>query len=871
MNFQLGQPFRPFQQLMGVLPDRSKKIVPTAYHDLMINPDSPIIDFYPRDFELDMNGKQMAWEAVVKIPFIDEQRLLSAMATKDHLLSEDERQRNDWGVTVKFGYAPEVDFIYPSSLPGIFPDLPHCKCIENIWELPTMEGLDYHVGLLEGVKLGDSALAGFPSLKVLPFAGALGFHGVSVFQQESRRESMIITLVDSDQRGRTSKAVERLGKPAHVGYPFLQEGKVVRVSDELFSYTLDESSDQVVRTPHGPTDIANWKKKADRLESFYSKRLAIITGSVECLIHVDILKGMKKMDDGSTVKDYGQVSGIETDYAAQTIVESVISEDQRFLEQDALPIEEEFPEGTSSFCLGDFQYGRPAKIAGHSNGKVEIWVLALKATEREFGRQIAVLADQRTPYIASYAVAKRLSLHPLTLSKITSSFSVMSGSQRLNLGLNLKFEAKKLKVLGYSRRGPNGWEFSQKAIELIEQYMIKFPDFIVAIQRHPTGDMFNDTDFYPEDIAKQKMKEISSWLKSIESKTFEKVPLNAEQLDSELVMEIERAADQLMQTSKPPEAKLMKNVPRHALLKPSDAMQRLGIQHFILGDRVVYVADSGKVPIASRGTIVGVTQTARTTLLDVVFDSSFMGGTTLGERCSPFRGATVPVGTVLNLTNKQLVATSKAMADRKTPTTANGQDYSKQSYQAQGMYGMPGGQYREASAPPPLAGSYKSALGGGQHTNGFDRGSGGRGRGGYDIATGLHQQNRQPQQQLPFRPQQANNAPTTEVSPSNNNNTLVPRGGSRGGLGYAASSPRGSPHQSRRGGYTPNRQGYVVIDNADPMEGVKQHNPDFRPRSYASVPPPADFGRGSVRGGGIGDGGGFRGGGGGQRWWWWWV
>jgi 5'-3' exonuclease len=40
---------------------------------------SPIIDFYPSEFELDMNGKKQEWEAVVKIPFIDENRLLQAM------------------------------------------------------------------------------------------------------------------------------------------------------------------------------------------------------------------------------------------------------------------------------------------------------------------------------------------------------------------------------------------------------------------------------------------------------------------------------------------------------------------------------------------------------------------------------------------------------------------------------------------------------------------------------------------------------------------------------------------------------------------------------------------------------------------------
>ena len=38
----------------------------------MIMDNSPIIDYYPVEFEQDLNGKQQAWEAVVLIPFIDE-------------------------------------------------------------------------------------------------------------------------------------------------------------------------------------------------------------------------------------------------------------------------------------------------------------------------------------------------------------------------------------------------------------------------------------------------------------------------------------------------------------------------------------------------------------------------------------------------------------------------------------------------------------------------------------------------------------------------------------------------------------------------------------------------------------------------------
>lgn len=48
----------------------------------MTAPDSPILDFYPLTFETDLNGKKADWEALVLIPFIDEHRLLSAVATR---------------------------------------------------------------------------------------------------------------------------------------------------------------------------------------------------------------------------------------------------------------------------------------------------------------------------------------------------------------------------------------------------------------------------------------------------------------------------------------------------------------------------------------------------------------------------------------------------------------------------------------------------------------------------------------------------------------------------------------------------------------------------------------------------------------------
>ncbi|MCO5561410.1 hypothetical protein L7F22_015031 [Adiantum nelumboides] len=44
-NFELGKPFRPFDQLMGVLPPLSSQHIPEAYRDLMTDPASSIKDF----------------------------------------------------------------------------------------------------------------------------------------------------------------------------------------------------------------------------------------------------------------------------------------------------------------------------------------------------------------------------------------------------------------------------------------------------------------------------------------------------------------------------------------------------------------------------------------------------------------------------------------------------------------------------------------------------------------------------------------------------------------------------------------------------------------------------------------------------------
>ncbi|EEY15371.1 5'-3' exoribonuclease [Verticillium alfalfae VaMs.102] len=63
ISFEKGRISKPFEQLMSVMPAASRRALPEVFHDLMLNEDSEVIDFYPQEFEIDLNGKKFAWQA----------------------------------------------------------------------------------------------------------------------------------------------------------------------------------------------------------------------------------------------------------------------------------------------------------------------------------------------------------------------------------------------------------------------------------------------------------------------------------------------------------------------------------------------------------------------------------------------------------------------------------------------------------------------------------------------------------------------------------------------------------------------------------------------------------------------------------------
>ncbi|KAL1500715.1 hypothetical protein AB1Y20_013361 [Prymnesium parvum] len=101
-QFNLGEPFRPFEQLMAVFPPASGHALPESFRNLMVHPHSPIIDFYPIDFRNDLNGKKFQWQAVALLPFIDAERLRASLAPLEPTLSAEEAERNSLGSELLF-------------------------------------------------------------------------------------------------------------------------------------------------------------------------------------------------------------------------------------------------------------------------------------------------------------------------------------------------------------------------------------------------------------------------------------------------------------------------------------------------------------------------------------------------------------------------------------------------------------------------------------------------------------------------------------------------------------------------------------------------------------------------------------------------
>ncbi|XP_056148713.1 5'-3' exoribonuclease 1 [Lampris incognitus] len=673
LTFGLGKPFMPFEQLLAVLPSASKELLPDCYRHLMTSPSSSIIEYYPVDFKTDLNGKQQEWEAVVLIPFIDERCLLAAMEPYTDKMTKAEKARNCHTECSLYTYDTDVDFTYTSTMPQLFPNITHC-CVRqtpvpmDAWKVSTD-----HVNR----RFDRSALyfCGFPTLQHIKHKFYKKKSGVIVFQQSSRGENVMLEILSPKREPECDDvATLVLGKSVFVNWPHLEEARIIAVSDGETKFSLEDPPgiqkvyDRASSPP--PTKVSylsdkeqkDWVKDVQGINEHYMRRKGIAVNETAVVLYGQLLTGRKYIPKANGVVHLEkQWAKQALPFAYQTVVKDIKAFDSSFTRFKTL--EELFPLKSTVFMVGNPYYGAMGEVQESSDvikdGRVRVVFNVPYEPQLE-----ALIQNQHkycVKYCPGYVLASRLGITSYLVSRFTGSIFIGRGSknnphgeQKVNVGLNLKFNKKNEEVPGYTKRTEKEWLYSAAVEELLAEYLDRFSEMFDAVARNSHDDIFYEDDIWPREDQNgaERVAEITSWLKSHPVSSISRASCDLQVLAPTIVEKIEEEVNKLKM--KKSTKKVRVTVKPHLLFRPLEQQQGVVPDpdtEYRLFDRVVNIRESFSVPLGLRGTITGIKRAEREAevLYEVVFDEEFAGGLTI--RCTPGRGYRLPPSALINLSH----------------------------------------------------------------------------------------------------------------------------------------------------------------------------------------------------------------------------
>ena len=95
LDIPKARPFKPYEQLLMVLPAQSRELLPKSYQHLMVDPMSDIIEYYPKSYEIETTYKYYLWECQPILPYIISSQIKET--TKNLRLTAEEKERNKQG------------------------------------------------------------------------------------------------------------------------------------------------------------------------------------------------------------------------------------------------------------------------------------------------------------------------------------------------------------------------------------------------------------------------------------------------------------------------------------------------------------------------------------------------------------------------------------------------------------------------------------------------------------------------------------------------------------------------------------------------------------------------------------------------------
>ncbi|XP_036218346.2 5'-3' exoribonuclease 1 [Bactrocera oleae] len=607
IKLNLGEPFLPFEQLLAVLPAASKELLPAAYRELMTSTSSELLEFYPKDFETDLNGKRHEWEAVVLIPFIDEKRLLDAMRACEKNLTPAEVKRNRHGPMQQYDYHPESQ----GSAPGIFSLRPLYSvfCTEQqIWSKEIAVPSDKSVCVELPNAARDVFFPGFPTMKHLKYDFELKFAHVRVFEQPSRSENLI--LKPHIRKGLDdiyTVAEKYLNQIVYTGWPHLIKSKVVGISNKEKYIDAEGIKDME------PKLFQIHMKTA---QEHLSTRMGIELDDFSVLVHVRVHIGTTCVCGNQAKIIVSDAWGYSvTAYPAQAVVAEIAV--QKSVVVQPKKVEHLFPKDSIVFFLGSPYFGSEGTVLNpllvYECGRLKVNITVLPEPDFTVARLLQHKLER--DYVNSFQAGATVSLQMRVLGRVTGTVFVVAGARRkelpenvskVNIGLQFKFPKQQEERAGYCRRINNQWYYSSKAITLIQEYYINYPMVFDYLSRSSERNEFCfEEDLFPDEVGEHKLDEIITWLKSQDHVKADRRLCGSQTMEKEAVESVLDAIEQLKTL---PVKTVKLQVKPHLLLKPDVTLANIykPKRPVKLFDRVVVVKTTYMVPLGSKGTVIGV-------------------------------------------------------------------------------------------------------------------------------------------------------------------------------------------------------------------------------------------------------------------------
>ena len=678
MEFNLSQPFEPYQQLMSVLPSLCSEIVPVAFRKLMVDNNSPIIDFYPSTFETDLNGKTHEWEAVVLLPFIEVERLVLAMQELYPKLTEEEVERNKLGMLYSYSYKTTKQKPVQPPFPFL-PEISPCFSVEE--ELPRnhfpFEIDSLPKGLLKGANLKDY-IPGYPTFNFVPHDKKKVVKQTFMNNVIVDKQRIQLNIREPEEPLTLESVANKLvGKECLVNWPFLVRAFVEAVSDHNHICDLDPGSeDRAMRvTEMDERERDKWEKNVINIDHVYGSKHGISLGAADFMVHANVIVGKrvqfckKKEDHPIRVDPEWDTNG--NIYLLQTVL--TFDEVQTFDPSPsltALTLSDVFFKGRECYIMRKDLYGSPAIVDKVDEVSRQIQLKMYSINNQTYTSDMHAINNQYLKtlpryrrYLPGYIIASKADIDKIVLSRITSGLFIFTGdnrrksySSKLMISLNIKNSKKNQCMSEYAIREDRGWLYNPRIIDYLREYKQRFPEVFAVLEENPTCDDYYSCDMFDDESAEERMSELKTWLQSLPCYEQTLVTCGSELLNTEcinMVQEITNDSNKDIATKLKSNRKIVKCKPKELfcpMFEFSEFAPDREVVYYIL-DRVISI--SSEVPFGYVGTIIGYYPLSSSeSLCEVLFDLEFPGAVSI--RGSAKRAYMLKSSLLIDLTHGQL-------------------------------------------------------------------------------------------------------------------------------------------------------------------------------------------------------------------------